>query len=126
MLSVKVIYEESGEDRQMNPIWMIIDSHQYDWQKILFIDIHAPFERLTFDEIVSERTAITVPDFAYTRNIDNDRLIGISLPIVRESALNAIYQKPTYLDLSNVQRIVMRICDIEDTLQYSLHKYLTY
>ncbi|WP_054028607.1 hypothetical protein [Bacillus sp. FJAT-28004] len=126
MLNVKVVYEESGEDRRMTPIWMIVDSSFYDWEKILFIDIQAPFERLTFDEMYSEREAVTVPDIAYTRHIDNEHLLGISLSIVREAVMNSIQPKPTSLDLSSIQRIVLRICDIEDTLQYSLRGFLTY
>jgi hypothetical protein len=105
---------------------MIIDKHHYDWGKILYIDIQAPFEHLTFDEIDSEREAVTVPEHAYTRHADNDLLLGISLSIVRESARNAIHPKPDSLDLSNVQRIVLRIGDIEDTLQYSLREVLIY
>ncbi|WP_054023671.1 hypothetical protein [Bacillus sp. FJAT-28004] len=87
MLNVKVIYEDSGEDNLLIPIWMIIDSPYFDWGMTLFINIKVPFERTTFEDIDPECAAVTVPSTAYTRHIDNDQLIGISLPIVWDSAL---------------------------------------
>lgn len=125
-MNIKVIYEETGEDRQLSPVWMMIENPYFDWDKILYVDIHAPFERLVFDEFESEQAAMSVPDFAYIRHSDKDNYLGISLPLVRQSALNDFKNISTSPDLTSIQRIVLRICDIEESLQYNVRKFLTY
>lgn len=124
MLKVKVIYEETGEDNFITPIWMIIDSLYYDWGMTLFVNIKAPFERITMDDIDPDCATLTIPSTAYSRHIDNDHLIGISLPIAWDSALKAFDKKPSFDDPSSIQRLLLRISDIEETLQYSLRKIM--
>ncbi|MBH5316718.1 hypothetical protein I6N90_02700 [Paenibacillus sp. GSMTC-2017] len=120
MLKIKVIYEESGEDGLLNPVWMIVDCHSLDWNKTLTIDITAPFQRITYDEFEGEHPSITVPDFAYTRYESKEHHIGIMLPLVKKAAFRAANVLPSELDLSSVERLVLRISDIEDVLQYSI------
>lgn len=120
VLSIKVIYEDSGENSLMIPIWMIIDSPYYDWGMTLFINIKTPFERITIDEIDSDCATVTIPSTAYSRHIDNDLLLGISLPIAWDSALKSFKEKPSFHDPSSIQRLLLRISDIEETLQYSI------
>lgn len=122
MLNVKVIYEDSGEDSLLIPIWMVIDSPFYDWGTTLFINVKAPFERISMDEIDFDCAAVTIPSTAYSRHIDNEFLLGISLPIAWDSALKTFEEKPSFDDPSNIQRLVLRISDIEETLQYSLRE----
>jgi len=125
-MNVKVVYEETGEERQLAPVWMIIDSPYFEWEKTLFIDIQIPFERLTFDDIESDLAAVSVPEAAYTRHIESDHLFGINLPIVWQSAFDALERKPKVFDLRDIRRIVLRICDIEDTMRYDISKQLVY
>lgn len=113
ILSIKVIYEESGVDYLLLPVWMIIDHSIFDWDKTFYIDITTPFERLTFDD----RPALTVPDFTYVRN-EVVNHFGINLSSVKASAIRSTDSK--YIDFSCVERLVLRISDIEDVLQYNV------
>lgn len=123
-----MIYEESGEDSLMTPVWMVIDNCRFDWSELLHIDIQAPFERLTYDDIDSDHVAVTVPEAAYTRLPDQQHVVGIRLENVRKGAFELLkkYQVDhdyDGFDLSPINRLVLRINDIEDVLQYDVSKY---
>ncbi|MGO4540341.1 hypothetical protein [Paenibacillus sp. 2TAB19] len=111
MLKVKVVYEESGEDDYLMPVWMIIDCHSFDWNKTLYINIRAPFERTMIDDL-DDRIAAIVPDSSYIRHHDT---LGISLPHVSQA-------DPALFNFSEIHRLMLRISDIEDVMQYDLRK----
>ncbi|GKU78551.1 hypothetical protein [Paenibacillus sp. L3-i20] len=124
MLKISGIYEESGESKLLTPVWMIVECHSLNWDKTLTIDIKAPFHRITYDELEGVFPSITVPDFAYTRHESNDFQFGIILPLVKKAALSAENICQAEIDLSSVYRLVLRIGDIEDILQYNVRPHM--
>jgi len=125
--SIKVLYEESGEDRIMNPIWMIYESTNFKWDEIIYIAIKAPFQCLSFHDFYSEVPAVSVPEAAYVRKADNEHMIGIHMPTVYKSAYQAVFFRPNIndFDLSSVSRLVLQVNDVENVLQYSIKENLS-
>jgi len=119
---VKVIYEETGFDGLLMPVWMIVEDCTFDWDRTLFIDIAAPFQRFISEEYDEYQPAITVPDYAYTRHAVDNRLVGIALPIVKKAAYSSNTLSSEF-DLTQIQRLILRIEDIEDTLQYNIRQF---
>ena len=87
---VKVFYEESGVNSELSPVWMVVEHYSFDWDRTLFVDIEAPFERLTLAEIDNDMRGVSVPAAAYTRHTDRDQLVGISLPQIKRTSLKCI------------------------------------
>ncbi|MGI2294123.1 hypothetical protein [Paenibacillus sp. GXUN7292] len=117
-MDTKVIYEESGENNRLTPILMVLDKLFWDWHHTLYIKIDAPFEVLTFEELDYDVLSVMVPDNVYVNHSIESNNIGLHLP----SLYN--YIKKHGWNVLDVRRLILRISDIEDTLQYDIKNNL--
>ncbi|WP_090644108.1 hypothetical protein [Paenibacillus sp. UNC496MF] len=120
MAKIGVIYTESGYYGELTPVWMIFDWSDLTndiWQKTLYIPLSGPFEQLELDDTYDELTAITVPLSAFTRRTDKEHYIGVHMPTVAAFAKeHSLHQAGRSIDIELINRLVMRISDIEDAL----------
>lgn len=113
-MDIKVIYEESGENSYLIPVWMIIEHFILEWDKTFYIDMNLPFERLPYELIDIEKSALSVPNHAYVLHKTDPLKIGIHLPTLKDY-LNSMNLETALID---IEQLVIRINDVEEVLQY--------
>lgn len=123
--SMNVYYEEDGETGQQIPVWILLhDASAFDWSKTLYIRLDGPFEAHGIHDWEEELLALSVPDHVYVRHPRNPALVGLHLPTLRAyvDRQTAMADFPvSYLD---IDRLLLRISDVEDVLQYSVRALL--
>ncbi len=123
-MTITVCYDRNQED-QLLPVWLIYDIQQLDWTSTLYIPIEAPFKPFTFDTIDPELTTLIVPDHVYVQHPDKSNHIGLHLPTLHSYLQKTLQGSVTAIDELIIHRLLLRISDIEDTLQYELHRRLS-
>lgn len=118
-----VFYERDSETGMPVPIWMMLEgTDALDWSKTLYLRLDAPFEQYLFEEFDMDSMALSVPDHVYVRRIDNPSTFGIHLPALQiyVEQIAAVSEHP--FTLQDLSRLMLRITDIEDTLQSEVRK----
>ena len=115
-MGIKVIYEESGENNYYSPVWMVIERFTVDWNKTFYLDIDSPFERQHDDQIDMDKLTLYVPDYAYVLHKTDPNKLGLHLPTLQDY----VNKMHLGIEMPDIERIILRISDIEDVLQYSL------
>ncbi|RJE84283.1 hypothetical protein D3P07_23225 [Paenibacillus sp. 1011MAR3C5] len=113
-----VFYEQDGDTGQPLPMWLMIEKTEcLDWNSTLYVQLDAPFEQFLFDDCDIDSMALSVPDHVYVRNLDDPSVFGIHLPALRAyvQRIAALAEHP--FSLHDLSRLMLRISDIEDTLQ---------
>lgn len=116
MSKISVVYEEDGIEGRLFPVSMIYECLDLDWTKTLLINIESPFERMTAIELDSDIVALAVPAHAYVLRSDLPMLFGIHLPTL-EGYFRSIFPDEELFNKNQIERLIFRITDIEDTLQ---------
>ncbi|MEF2247711.1 hypothetical protein [Paenibacillus sp. IITD108] len=114
-------FEHESESGSLIPSWIVLDRIRLDWSNTLYINLHTPFELLTLESFDVDISSISIPDFAYVRNPYEPASFGIHMPTLANFIESQTYANPNDLE---IERLVMRISDIEDCLQYTIQNYL--
>lgn len=123
-MHISVIYDFSGENNQLIPVWMMLDFHKADWTRTLYINIEAPFERLTFDEVDQDVLTLSVPDNVYVRPSSDFSRFGINLPALTSYISKSMADMPEQIDTKDIHRLMLRICDIEEIMHCEVRSVL--
>ncbi|GBG09459.1 hypothetical protein PAT3040_04105 [Paenibacillus agaridevorans] len=121
-MKMSVYYDRDFETGQLLPVWLLLENYTFDWDKPLFIPIESPFERFTVDQFDPDTLALSVPDNVYKRNNYAPKEIGLNMPALRLHAEKFI---GLHYDASEIRKLLLRIGDIEDCLQYNLREIIT-
>lgn len=114
-------FEPDGETGKMLPVWLVLDRMNFNWSKTLYVNLESPFEMLTLEHFDTDVAALSVPDHAFVRNPYDSSAVGIHFPVLAEFVRQQAHADPEELE---IDRLVLRISDIEDTLQYSVREYI--
>ncbi|MHA6481097.1 hypothetical protein ACX1C1_04135 [Paenibacillus sp. strain BS8-2] len=114
-------FEPDGETGKMHPAWLVLDRMNFDWTKTLYVNLETPFELLTLEEFDSDVASLSVPDFVFVRNPYDPKEFGINFLLLAEFVRQQAHADPEDLE---IDRLVLRISDIEDSLQYSVRDYI--
>ncbi|REK74379.1 hypothetical protein [Paenibacillus paeoniae] len=120
-----VFYEQDGDTGQLVPVWFMLDgTESLDWSHTLYLSLDAPFEQYLFDECDMDSMALSVPDHVYVRKVDDSTTFGIHLPRLQAyvEQIAAVAEQP--FSLHDLSRLMLRISDIEDTLQFEIRQQL--
>jgi hypothetical protein len=120
-MNMSVYYDHDPETGLLVPVWILLEHYGFDWSRPLFLPIQAPFERFMADQFDPDMLVLSVPDHVYlrTRNTAND--IGINLPTLR---VHAEMFMESHYNISEIRRLMLRVSDIEDVLQYDITNLL--
>jgi len=116
-----VFYEQDADSGQPIPIWLMIENTEaLDWDSTLYIGLDAPFEQYLFDDCDMDSMVLSVPDHVYVRNMEDPSVFGIHLPALKAYVrrIAAVADQP--FSLHDLSRLMLRISDIEDTLQFEV------
>ncbi|MFD2116398.1 hypothetical protein ACFSTH_08065 [Paenibacillus yanchengensis] len=114
MYNINVLYEYTGEAYCKNPVWVLVESADFCWNSMLHIDIIAPFAYISYGELF-DFPAINIPAHALVRTQVTNQ-IGINLPYIKEELHKT--QSNFAHHVLDITRLILRIADIEDTLEY--------
>lgn len=123
-MMVSVVYDYTGENNFLSPTWMMLDGFNTDWSKTIYINVEAPFERFTFDEINTDTMALSVPDLAYVRHHEDQNRFGIYLPSLKKYIKKTLKDLPQKIEFNEINRLMLRINDIEDAMQCEIKSKL--
>ncbi|RJX40028.1 hypothetical protein D3P09_11680 [Paenibacillus pinisoli] len=116
-----VFYEQDADTGQPIPIWLMIENTEaLDWDSTLYIRLDAPFEQYLFNDSDMESMALSVPDHVYVRNMEDPSVFGIHLPALRAYVRRIAAMADQPFSLQDLSRLMLRISDIEDTLQFEV------
>ena len=113
MISTTVIYQPHEENGRLVPQWMLLQG-EWDWTSSLVLRITAPYQCITMDEIDSDVMSYLVPDDAYILRQEEPLAFGVHLPRV---ALSINKRSEGRVRPEEVKRLILRIDDIEATMQ---------
>lgn len=123
--SMNVYYEEDGESGQWIPVWILLhDAKAFDWSKTLYIRLDGPFEAYGLDEWDEDLLALSVPDHVYVRHPRDPALVGIHLPTLRTYVYRQTAMADVPVSYLDMDRLLLRISDVEDVLQYNVRSLL--
>jgi hypothetical protein len=122
-MKMSVYYDCDFETGQLLPVWLLLENYTFDLEKPLFIPIEAPFERFTVDQFDPDTLALSVPDHVYVRNQLAPNEIGLNMSALR---LHAEKFMGLHYDAYEIRKLLLRISDIEDCLQYDMRKIITW
>ncbi|GBG11348.1 hypothetical protein PAT3040_06149 [Paenibacillus agaridevorans] len=120
-----VLYERDGDSGHQLPVWvMLTEMRGTDWGQTLYIRLDAPFEAYASDVLDADTLAVAVPDHVYVRHKDDPDVIGIHMPSLRTyvERYTALAEYPVHY--TEMDRLLLRISDIEDMLQYDVRVLL--
>lgn len=123
-MNMSVLYEPDGEYGRLLPVWVMLDNISLDWNGALYIQLEAPFERYTFDDLDTEVMALAVPDHAYIRHREDPFQVGVHLPTLQSFITKSTLGTGQSIECSDIERLMLRISDIEDTLQCEVRSCL--
>ncbi|MFY0545503.1 hypothetical protein [Brevibacillus sp. H7] len=107
------VYYDYFEDK-LAPIWYVTSFRKgelpWDREKV-YISIDAPFERIGMEDFLSDAQGLSVTMAELTQHVDNPRKLGIYLPPLRRSAVEAGY------DYWDTEHLIIQVADIEEVLQ---------
>lgn len=123
-MKISILYDLDIENARLFPLWMMINYFTFDWSKTLYIDIETPFERFAFDEIESDLLSLSIPDHVYVRHPDERNQFGLHLPSLKDYIINTLKDSGQQLEVNVIQRLMLRISDIEDTLEAEIRSFV--
>lgn len=114
-------FQDDWETGKMIPEWIVLDRVKLNWDSTLYIYLNTPFERMDARQFDVDIPSLSVPDFAYVRISNASDTFGISLPLLAEHIRRHAHADPDSLE---IERLVLRISDVEDALQYVIRDYV--
>ncbi|MDQ6420203.1 hypothetical protein RB620_12225 [Paenibacillus sp. LHD-117] len=125
MIKHYVYYETDGDTGLELPVWLIAEGISgADWNDVLDLRLEAPFEARSVDELDPDAMMLAVPDHAYVRRRDASGTIGIHLSSLRDYVSKIATVSDHSFSHRDVDRLLLRISDIEDALQYEVRSVL--
>lgn len=126
MTTTRVYYETDDMSSGLPvPLWMIIEEFEAgDWNSTYKVRLDAPFEAYEMDEMDPDVMAVSVPDHVYVRDVNDPLAFGIHLPSLRSYIGRFTIVSDYRFSRSDIRRLMLRIADLEDVLQYELRTRL--
>lgn len=121
MARLAVIYD--FHDDGLKPFTLVLhfDAGEPDWSTpIHYIPLDAPFKRLMADELEDMGIAVSVLLEDITRSPLHPQSFGIDLKSMERR------HKGLHLPLYEVERFIIRLCDVEEVLQSELREHYKY
>jgi hypothetical protein len=112
MAKLTILYDFHEERLQPFVMSIRFHSNELDWSKsVLYVPLHAPFQKLQLEEITESEPGITVLLEDLLVNPRHPQRFGIHLKAIkhRHAALDS--------NIKCIGQLWIRMCDIEDVLQ---------
>lgn len=118
MARIGVIYDFHDEGLKPFHLLIHISAGELDGNKpIMYIPLQAPFEQMSAEDLEETGLGVSVLLSDITASFLHPHCFGIDMQSIRQR------HKHMQLSIQEIERFVVRICDIEEVLQSDMREY---